>query len=96
MVLLQEFDSIISGKGYLVLSGSSKVTISNNKVVNQIIHVSIRTNHPYPYCLFQYYSPINYTIKSFQINIIFNKPMTKSTSPGFIHNSIHLAVNITL
>ena len=84
--------SIISGKGYLVLSNSSKVTltISNNKVINQIIHVSIKPNHPYPYCLFQYYSPNNNTSESFQINISFNQPMTQySEFTEFIHDTIH-------
>ena len=51
----------------LVFSGHTKLLFSYNKVSNEIIKVSVRYNNPYPYCIFQFYSPLNnysdFTIK---------------------------------
>ena len=62
---------------YLVLSGSANLTILHNSIRNQLIQVPIRNNYPYPYCLFQYYSPINNQFNDFQINLYFNRWLNK-------------------
>ena len=51
--------SIIGVRLYLMLSGNMTLTMSNNKVHSQLIHVHLASNNPYPYCLFQYYTPIH-------------------------------------
>ena len=57
---------------YLVLLGSANLTLYHNYTVdNQLIHVPIRSNHPYSYCLFQYYLPVNNQYEDFQINLLF-------------------------
>ena len=50
------------------------VTLSENKIRDQLIGVPTRANHPYPYCLFQYFSTNSsmYTYKEFHINIVYN------------------------
>ena len=72
---------------YFEMSESANVTLSNNAVFEQIIGVPTRTNHPYPYCLFQYYSSINSTYKEFQINLINNEQHQGHTES--IHDTIH-------
>ena len=79
---------------YLVMSGNVNVTMSNNQVRKQIIGVPTRTNLPYPYCLFQYYSTINSIYKEFRINMLYNLPNRAIRLPTIvelklIHDSIH-------
>ena len=58
---------------YSVLSGIANLTLLHNTVSNQLIRVPTRYNNPYPYCLFQYYSPVNNQFNSFQTNLYFNR-----------------------
>jgi len=57
---------------YLILSGSAYLTISFNIISDQIIDVPSDYNHPFPYCLFQYNSPVHNKYEDFQINIKLN------------------------
>ena len=57
---------------YLVLLGNANLTFSNNIVRNEMIEVVTIYNHPYPYCLFQYYVPENNKPEDFQINFLFD------------------------
>ena len=79
---------------YLVMSGNANVTISKNEVRKQIIGVPTRINHPYPYCLFQYFPSISSTYKEFQINMLYNLPSRTNKLPTIaelklIHDSIY-------
>ena len=57
---------------YLMLTGRANITFSNNAAFDQLIHVPIRNNQPYPYCIFQYYSPIHNGYNDFQISMLHN------------------------
>ena len=57
---------------YLLLLGNANVTFSNNIVHDEMIKVVTIYNHPYPYCLFQYYVPDNSKPEDFHINLVFN------------------------
>ena len=78
--------SMIDSPYYMVLLDAGNVTLSNNLVLDELIHVGIETNHPYPFCLFQYYNPLHNDSKDFQISILFNNAHPHSLS---IYNSIH-------
>ena len=66
-------------KCYLVLQGSANITLFYNRIANELIYVPIRTNYPYPYCLFQYYSITKNQYSNFQINLVFNLGSQHST-----------------
>ena len=57
---------------YLLLLVSANLFFSNNIARNEMIKVVTIYNHPYPYCLFQYYLPENNKPKDFHINILFD------------------------
>jgi len=57
---------------YLKLLGNAKLIFTNNSVRNKIIKVFIPLNNPNPFCLFQYYSPVNGGVKDFHISLTFH------------------------
>ena len=57
---------------FLVLLGNANLTFRNNIVRNEMIKVVTTLNHPYPYCLFQYYLPDNSKPEDFHINLFFD------------------------
>jgi len=57
---------------YLLLLGNANLTFSNNIVCNEMIEIVTIYNHPYPYCLFQYYLPENNKPEDFQIDLLFD------------------------
>jgi len=59
-------------KCYLKLTGRANIAFTHNTAHNQLIYVPIKNNNPYPYCLFQYYSPMHNSYKDFKISMLDN------------------------
>ena len=55
---------------YLTLSGHANLYITKNKVTNGIIQIATKYNNPYPYCIFQFFSPVNNRVEDFNIKIL--------------------------
>ena len=57
---------------YLKFLNQVNLTFHKNSLYNELIKVTVRSNHPHPYCLLQYYSPtMNY--KDFHMLLLLNR-----------------------
>jgi len=70
---------------YIILQDSANVILTNNTVQYGLTDLPIRANLPYPYCLFQYFSPENNQYGDFKITILFNFIMSAKKIQKSIH-----------
>jgi len=56
---------------YIKLLGSAELIFTSNSVRNEIIKIFTSLNNPNPFCLFQYYSPVNGRANDFYISLNF-------------------------
>ena len=75
---------------YVTLLGNANLTLSNNLILRGLTDLPIRTNLPYPYCIFQYFCPVNNKYEDFKITLLFdNINVNKRVQKSIHHLTSH-------